>query len=91
MEEIRITFRDLVFYVITANVILGVLFGSISLILGFKLNRRGLGVIGLVVTILGGAALGLFLSYPLTLLFIWLIMREPMSIEAPTEDSSASM
>jgi hypothetical protein len=91
MEELRLTFRDVVFYGITANVILGVLFGSISLVLGFKLDRRGLGVIGFVVTALGGAVLGLFLSYPLTLLFIWLLFRGPKSDDAPAEISSATM
>jgi hypothetical protein len=91
MEEIKLTFRELVFYIITANVILGVLFGTISMFLGFKMNRRGLGVIGFVVTVIGGAVLGLFLSYPLTLLFMWLIMRTPKAVDTPAEVSSVPM
>jgi hypothetical protein len=91
MEEVKLTFRDLMFYIVTANVILGVLFGTVSLFLGFKMDRRGLGVTGLVVTVIGGAVLGLFLSYPLTLLFIWLITRAPKDVSPPAEVSSATM
>lgn len=91
MEEVKLTFRDLMFYVVTANVILGVLFGTVSLFLGFKMDRRSLGVIGLVVTAIGGAILGLFLSYPLTLLFIWLITRNHQDVTSAPEVSSASM
>lgn len=91
MEEVRLTFRELIFYIVTANVIIGVLFGTISLFLGFKMNRRGLGAIGLVVTIIGGAVLGVFLSYPLTLLFMWLITRAPKDVSAAPEVSSVPM
>jgi hypothetical protein len=72
-------------------VILGVLFGTISLFLGLKMNRRSLGVVGMLVTIVGGAVLGLFLAYPLTLLFMWLIMRSPKVVLTPPEVSSESM
>jgi hypothetical protein len=91
MEEVKLSFRELIFYIVTANVILGVLFGTISLFLGLKMNRRGLGVIGLVVTMIGGAVLGLFLSYPLTLLFMWLITRTPNEASTPAEVSSVPM
>ena len=91
MEEVKLTFRELLVYIVTANVILGVLFGTVSLFLGFKMDRRGLGVIGLFVTMVGGAILGLFLSYPLTMLFMWLITRAPKDVSAPAEVSSAPM
>ncbi len=91
MEEVKLTFRDLMFYIVTANVILAVLFGTVTLFLGVKMDRRSLGVLGLVVTVIGGAVLGLFLSYPLTLLFIWLITRTPQEATSPPEVSSASM
>ena len=90
MDDIRLTYRELLMYIVTANVILALLFGSISLILGFKRDRKGLGVLGFVVTILGGAVAGVFLSYPLTLLFMWMLLRQPKLTAAPAEPSTLS-
>jgi hypothetical protein len=90
MEEIKLTYRELLMYIVTANVILGLLFGSISLILGFKQDRKGLGALGCVATVLGGAVAGVFLSYPITLLFLWLLLRQPRTVVAPAETSTFS-
>ena len=90
MEEIKLTYRELLIYIVTANMILGLLFGSISLILGFKWDRKGLGVLGFIASVLGGAVAGVFLSYPITLLFLWLLLRQPRVDVASAEASTLS-
>ena len=90
MEEIRITFRELGFYILIGNIILGVLFGSLPLIAGLKLKNRKYGFIGFIGSILGGTLLGVFLSYPLALLFVWLIVRMPATPELADVDPVTS-
>ena len=90
MEEINLSYRELMIYIIAANVILGLLFGSLSLILGFKRDRKGLGTLGFIASIVGGVVAGVFLSYPITLLFLLLLLREPKATVATDDPSTVS-
>ena len=90
MEEIRIG----LFGLLVANAVLGFLFGTFPLVAGLFSGNRRYGFLGFVVTVAGGAVLGVFLSYPLAMLFLWLIVRnktvQPSGEEvAPVSDPEA--
>ena len=83
MEQIRLTNTEAIVYVTIFNIILGIILGLIPLILGFVKKERSYGVFGFLGSTIGGAILGLFLSLPIALIFIWLILRRPKN--APVE------
>lgn len=71
MEELRIGFYGL----LIANIVLGFLFGTFPLVAGLLAGNRKYALLGFIVSIAAGAILGVFLSYPLAMLFVWLIHR----------------
>ena len=75
MEEIRISFTQIGIYVVVINIILGFLLGSFPLICGIKMKKRNYGIYGFIGSIIGGTLLGIFLSYPIAIIFTWLILR----------------
>ena len=85
MEEIRLTGRELIYYFAIANIVLGVLFGTIPLVAGLVSKNTRYGWLGLISSIIGGAVLGIFLSYPLALIFTWLAVRGPKQAESAVE------
>ena len=87
MEELRIGFYGL----LLVNIVLGVLFGSFPLVGGFLMGNKKYALLGFVVCIAGGAILGVFLSFPVAMLFLWLILRNG-SEEAPAvaQDTSTN-
>ena len=88
MEEVKISLNQLVVYFGIANVVLGILFGSFPLISGIKMKNRNYGVYGFIGSIIGGAILGILLSYPIAIIFTWLIFRNPKdTVEAMDENS----
>ncbi len=89
MEEIRISDKDLVIYLILLNVALGILFGTFPLIAGIKAKNLKYGIIGFIGSVLGGAIVGIFLSYPIAAIFTWLILRKPLIHE--TQDNGSTM
>lgn len=76
MDEIRITYQEALLYLVLSNVVLGILFGSFPLLAGLKLKNRKYGVFGFFGSILGGAFVGIFLSFPIAAIFFWLIIRK---------------
>ena len=77
MEQIRLTNNEAIVYITIFNILLGIVLGLIPLILGFVKKERSYGVFGFLGSTIGGAILGLFLSLPIALIFIWLILRRP--------------
>ena len=75
MEDIKITYGEIYRYLIYANIALGVLFGSLPLIVGLILKKNKYAYLGFVLAIIGGSLAGLLLSYPITVVFLWLIVR----------------
>ena len=75
MNNINLTYNDVAIYLIVANTVVGLLFGLFPLFAGIRLNNRKYGMIGLVCATLGGALLGFFLSFPLAMIFNWMILR----------------
>lgn len=75
MQNFQLTFNQLIVYSIIANIVLSFLFGLFPLFVGIKMNNRKYGMIGFVAAIVGGAILGVFLSFPIAFIFTWLIMK----------------
>jgi len=85
MEEIKLSFQDLSYFIVIANLVLGVLFGSLPLIAGLILKKRKYAWLGFLFSTLGGALLGVFLSYPIAAIFLWLITRSPKPADTVLE------
>jgi hypothetical protein len=65
-------------YVSIINAFLGILFGFFPLLAGIMFKNRKYGVYGFLGSIIGGAILGVFLSFPIAILLTWLILRSPL-------------
>ncbi len=77
-------------YAIAFNVISGILFGTFPLVAGLLARNRRYALYGFVSAVLGGAILGVFLSYPLSLVLVWLILkRNSTSVESNDPDSAS--
>ncbi len=57
--------------------IIGSILGLAPLILGFKKQNVKFGIIGFVLTLIGGIFLSVLGALPISGLFIWLILRKP--------------
>jgi hypothetical protein len=77
-------------YAIAFNVVCGILFGTFPLIAGLLTGNRKYALYGFVSAVLGGTILGVLLSYPLSLVFLWLILRRRSSaIESNSPDNAS--
>jgi hypothetical protein len=102
MEEIRLTYTELLTGFVVFNSVLGFLFGFFPLLAGLRLKNRKYGVFGLLTSVFGGVLAGIFIAFPAAAVFTWLILRsvntsqrgsdEPGSPETltATEQSEAS-
>ncbi len=77
--QIRLTPTEFILYGALAGLILGFLLGLIPLFLGIKKHNRKYGVYGFIGSIIGGAILGVFLSFPIAAVFTWLILKKPVT------------
>lgn len=68
-------------YAMLANIALGFLFGAFPLLSGIILNNRKFGVYGFIGSIIGGAVLGVFLSFPIAAVFTRLILKKSFAKE----------
>ena len=89
MEDLRISYRELGNYIIYLNILMGVLFGSLPLIAGLALGDRKRAWIGFILAVIGGALLGIFLSYPIALVFLLLIVRAQKKLVASAPPAAA--
>ena len=88
MQDVKITFNEIAVYLVLINTVLGILFGSFPLISGIIMKNRNYAVYGFIGSIIGGAILGALLSYPIAIIFTWLILRKPKeTFEAMNENS----
>src|SRR6187401_2163881 len=92
MDEVRLTMSEALLYVALGGAVVGFLLGLVPLILGIVKKKVTTGVIGLIVSTLGGALLGVFISIPAMAIFTWLILREQVvatdAIATPPEPGS---
>lgn len=87
MDNIQISIDQARNYIILINVVLGLLFGVFPLLAGIKMNNRKYGIYGFIGAIIGGAILGVFLSFPIAAVFTWLILKK--SFTANSNDALA--
>ena len=92
MDEIRLTMSEALLYVALGGAVVGFFLGLVPLIVGIVKKKVKTGVIGLIVSTLGGALLGVFISIPAMAIFTWLILREQVvvtdAVDAPREPHS---
>lgn len=82
MEDIRLTYNDIVVYAGIVNTVLGLLFGIFPLVVGIKNNNKQYAYIGLIGSIIGGFVLSVLLAFPIALIFTMLSLRSPRSGES---------
>ena len=87
MQDIRLTFNDLVIYFGIANTLLGVLFGLFPLIVGLKTGNRKYAFIGFIGSLVGGFLLSVILAVPIALIFTLLALRPTIVSDRTNEPS----
>lgn len=87
MEPIRVEGIEAVYLFAAINAAVGFVLGLIPLGFGYFRGRTKLGVLGIVSSVLGGALVGLFLSVPAVVLFMWLIIRKGRSAAAHNDET----
>ena len=85
MQDVRLTFNDLVIYFGIANTLLGLLFGLFPLVVGLKTGNRKYAFLGLIGSIIGGFILSVVLAVPIALVFTILALRPAAILNPPTE------
>lgn len=85
METVQLTSREAIGVVIVINTVIGIALGLIPLLFGHFNKQLRLGVIGIMVTTLGGAIFGVLLSIPATVIFTFLIARNAKAARAVAE------
>ncbi len=89
MEDITLATRnDLYIYLLLINAGLGALFGLIPLVVGFVKHQRKHAFWGLILSIVGGAILGLALAIPVAAVMTWIILTRPGKTDAASPDAS---
>jgi O-antigen ligase len=92
MDEVKLTMSEALLYVALGGAVVGFLLGLVPLIVGIIKKKVKTGVIGLIVSTLGGALLGVFISIPAMAIFTWLILREQVvatdAVASPREPDS---
>lgn len=69
--------------------IVGIVFGLIPLILGFKRNNLKIGLAGFFLTAIAGTFFSMLGALPVCALFIWLVLRKPAEeVRSVEEDKS---
>ncbi|MEO8647748.1 MAG: hypothetical protein ABI539_01140 [Acidobacteriota bacterium] len=94
-EPFRITYAELFPYIVAVNAAFGVLFGSFPLVAGVLAGNRKYGIFGFVASVIGGAVLGVLISFPAAIIFLWLILRKSEAqrtgAETPATDSENTL
>lgn len=88
-EPFRITYAELFPYIVAVNAAFGILFGSFPLVAGVLARNRKYGVFGFIASVIGGAILGVLISFPAAIIFLWLILRKSAAQQTVTETPAA--
>ena len=79
MDPTRMSAQELIIYGILFNAGVGFVLGLVPLIIGLVKGQRRYGILGLVVSTIGGAILGVILAIPAVIIFTWLILGRSKS------------
>ncbi len=82
MEPIHLSTREAILYFGMINAIVGFVLSLIPLLFGYFNKQVRTGVIGIIVSTVGGAVLGIFASIPATIIFTWLVVRRSKAAAA---------
>lgn len=75
MEPMKVNYGDLIYYVLLAGVLMGIVLGLIPLILGIRKQNRKYGMYGFIGSVIGGAITPI-ISIIVVSIFSWLILRK---------------
>jgi len=90
MEPINVTTRDFYIYALLINAAMGFLLGLIPLVFGMLKGQRKYAFMGLILSVVGGAILGLLLAIPVAAIFTWLIFSKSGKAQTSTTDDAAA-
>ena len=76
--------------IILGGAIFGAVIGIIPLLLGILKRKVLLGLGGLMLSTIGGAAAGIFLAIPAVILFVWLILRNQATSKGQSDEIDRS-
>jgi len=74
MDPNQMSMRDVMIYALLVNAGIGFALGLVPLVIGFVKGKVRYGILGLIVSVIGGAILGVILSIPAVIIFTWLIL-----------------
>jgi hypothetical protein len=74
MNPDQMSMRDVMLYALLVNAGIGLALGLVPLIIGFVKGKVRYGILGMIVSVIGGAILGVILSIPAVIIFTWLIL-----------------
>jgi len=86
MDQIRLTPQEAWLYTVLIGAGFGFVLGLIPLVVGIVKRKVKLGSIGLLVSTVSGAILGLILAIPAAAIFVWLILKKPVATTPQTDD-----
>jgi hypothetical protein len=86
MQDVHLTYNDLIVYFGIANTILGLLFGLFPLVVGLKTGNRKYAFVGLIGSIIGGFILSVILAVPIAMVFTILALR-PVAVPSQPADT----
>jgi uncharacterized membrane protein len=89
MEPIKVTYTELIYYVLIASILIGIVLGLIPLILGIKKHNRKYGMYGFLGSVIGGAITPI-ISVIVVSIFSWLILRNAKADAAKTSGDTNS-
>lgn len=72
MEDFKIGAYGL----LAVNIVLALLFACFPLVAGILRGNQRRGFIGFILALVGGTILGILLSFPLAMIYFWLIVRD---------------
>jgi hypothetical protein len=82
MDPNSMSARDLLLYGVLINTAVGLVLGLVPLISGIAKRKIKYGLLGFVLSIIGGAILGIVLAIPASAIITWLIFRDPKVADA---------
>jgi hypothetical protein len=85
MEDFKIGMYGL----IAVNVVLAFLFATFPLVAGILRGNLKRGLLGFALALVGGAILGILLSFPLAMIFFWLIVRDQAIAPVASADQAS--
>ena len=84
MEDFKIGFYGL----IAVNIVLAFLFATFPLVAGILRGNQKRGFLGFILALIGGGILGILLSFPLAMIFFWLIVRDQTTETVAVSDQA---